>query len=189
MPGSRASLNTALCCSLLLLLPLAAHAQKIHVNVFDPKADFSQFKTYSWAPHGAVARPMLAANIVGAIEAQMKQKGLQLVAENPDLVIQIYGSVDQDVSFNSADPLYAYTGGIPPFDPSFSGPLLAGTWGATSVVIHKGELVVDLIQYSTKKLVWRGIAQDNLSSKPDKLLSQVNEAIVKLFKQYPAGKG
>jgi hypothetical protein len=100
----------------------------------------------------------------------------------------VYGSIDQDSTFYSNDPLYNATGGIPPFDPSFSGPALAGTWGNTTVTIHKGELVVDLIDASAKKLVWRGMAQQNLSTKPEKLESQVQDAVVKMFKQYPAGR-
>lgn len=174
--------------ALVLFVSLGAQGQKIHVNKYDPNADFSKFKTFAWTPHGAVAHPILAADIVGAIEDQLTQKGLTMVASNPDLIIQVYGSIDQESTFYSNDPLYNATGGIPPFDPSFSGPALAGTWGNTTVTVHKGELVVDLIDANAKKLVWRGMAQQNLSTKPEKLLSQVQDAIVKMFKQYPAGK-
>ena len=166
---------------------LGAQAQKISVN-YDKQANFAQFKTYAWAPHGAVAHPMLAANIVGAIEDEMKARGLQMVNmdQNPSLIIQVYGSVDQDSTLYSNDPLYMATGGIPPFDPSFSGPLNTGMYGNTTVTIHKGQLVVDLIDAASKKLVWRGMSQQNLAAhNPDKLLSQVNTAITKMFKQYP----
>jgi Domain of unknown function (DUF4136) len=174
--------------TLVLIVSVAAQGQKIHVNKYDPTADFSKFKTYAWTPHGAVAHPILAADIVGSIEDQLTQKGLKLVASNPDLIIQVYGSIDQESTFYSNDPLYGATGGIPPFDPSFSGPALAGTWGNTTVTIHKGELVVDLIDANAKKLVWRGMAQQNLSTKPEKLLSQVQDAVVKMFKQCPVGR-
>ena len=174
--------------ALVLVVSLGAQGQKIHVNKYDPNADFSKFKTFAWAPAGAVARPLLVAITVGSIEDQLTQKGLKKVASNPDLILQVYGSIDQDSTFYSNDPLYNATGGIPPFDPSFSGPALAGTWGNTTVTIHKGELVVDLIDASAKKLVWRGMAQQNLSTKPEKLTSQVQNAVVKMFKQYPAGK-
>jgi hypothetical protein len=165
---------------------LAAQAQKISVN-YDKQIDFSQFKTYAWAPLGPVARPMLAANVVGAIDDEMKARGLQRVemTQNPGLVLKIYGSVDQESTLYSNDPLYMATGGIPPFDPSFSGPLNTGMYGNTTVTIHNGQLVVDLIDAANKKLVWRGMAQDNLSHNPDKLLSQVNTAIAKIFKLYP----
>jgi hypothetical protein len=171
---------------LVLVFCLSAQAQKVKVAVPDKNVDFSKFKTYSWSPIGAVAHPMLAADVVGAIEDQMKAKGLQLVPSNPDLIIKVYGSIDQESTAYSNDPLYMATGGIPPFDPSLSGPALVGTWGNTTVTIHKGELVVDLLDPAAKKLVWRGIAQDNLAAHDkDKLLDQVNNAITKMFKDYP----
>ena len=49
--------------------------------------------------------------------------------------------------------------------------------------------MVDILDVSAKRLVWRGMATDNLSANnPKKLESQVNNAIVKMFKQYPTGK-
>ncbi len=172
----------------ILFVSLGAWGQKIHVNKYDPAADFSGFTTFGFAPLGAVSHPILAADIVGTIEDQLTQRGLKEVTSNPSLIIRVYGSIDQDSTFYSNDPLYMGTGGIPPFDPSFSGPALAGTWGNTTVTIHKGELIIDLIDASAKKLVWRAMAQQNLSSKPEKLESQVQDAIAKMFKQYPAGK-
>jgi hypothetical protein len=166
---------------------LSASAQKIKV-VYNKETNFAQFKTFAWAPMGAVSHPMLAANVVGAVEQELKARGLRKVEinDNPGLVIKVYGSIDQDSTFYSTDPLYNATGGIPPFDPSFSGPLLEGMqFGSTSVTIHKGQLVVDLIDAAHKKLVWRGMSQENLAHNPDKLVSQVNTAITKMFKQYP----
>jgi hypothetical protein len=129
---------------------------------------------------------MLAADVVGAIEDEMRAKGLQLVASNPDLVIQVYGAVDQENTYYTNDPLYGATGGIPPFDPSLAGPALIGMYGNTTVTIHKGQLVVDLLDPAAKKLVWRGMAQDNLDAhNKNKLLDQVNSAITKMFKDYP----
>jgi hypothetical protein len=178
--------RAALSFSLVLLFALGAPAQKVHVAVPDKSIDFSKFKTYSWSPIGAVAHPMLAADVVGAIEDQMKAKGLQLVPSNPDLIVKVYGSIDQESTAYSNDPLYGATGGIPPFDPSLAGPMLVGTWGNTTVTIHKGELVVDLLDPAAKKLVWRGMAQDNLAAHDkNKLLDQVNSAITKMFKDYP----
>src|SRR5271167_3392574 len=169
----------------VLAFALSAHAQKVKV-VAAKGVDFSKFKTYSWEPLGAVSHPMLAADVVGAIEEQMKAKGLQRIASNPDLVIKVYGSIDQENTFYTNDPLYGATGGIPPFDPSLAGPALIGMYGNTTVTIHKGELVVDLLDFAAKKLVWRGIAQDNLSARDkNKLLDQVNSAVTKMFKEYP----
>ena len=178
---------TILLLCLVTMVSLGAQAQKIKV-VYEKQLNFAQFKTYAWESHGAISHPMLAANVVGAIDQELQARGLQKVGinDNPNLVIQVYGSVDQDSTFYSNDPLYMATGGIPPFDPSFSGPMLTGMYGNTTVTIHKGQLVVDLIDASQKKLIWRGMAQQNLAAhNPNKLLSQVNNAISKMFKQYP----
>src|SRR5271166_2669936 len=169
----------------MLAFALGAEAQKVHVAAAKD-VDFSKFKTYSWEPIGAVSHPMLAADVVGANEEQMKAKRLQLVASNPDLAIKVYGSIDQQNTFYTNDPLYAATGGVPLFDPSLAGPALIGMYGNTTVTIRKGELVVDLIDYAARKLVWRGIARDNLAAHDkNKLLDQVNGAITKMFKDYP----
>lgn len=174
----------ALGCLIFLLSSVAAQAQKIHIT-FAKDADFSTYKTFAWAPRSAVAHPMLALDIIGAIEDQLTAKGLKKAASNPDLIVQVYGSIDQDSTFYSNDPLYMGSGGIPPFDPSLAGPAEMASYGNTTVTIHKGELVVDLIGANQKKLVWRGMASQNLSSNPDKLMNQVNDSIAKMFKKYP----
>jgi hypothetical protein len=182
-----AGVHLALSLVLVAGLCAGAQAQKINV-VYDKQLNFAQFKTFAWAPHGAVAHPMLAANAVGAIEQELKARGLQKVNvnDNPGLIIEIYGSIDQDSTFYSNDPLYNATGGVPPFDPSFSGSLLSGMYGNTTVTIHKGQLVVDLIDAANKKLVWRAMSQQNLAMhNKNKLIDQVNNTIAKMFKQYP----
>src|SRR5215831_3355349 len=82
------------------LLCANATAEKIRVH-YDKTMDFSKFKTYGWAPHGAVAHPMLALDMVGAIEQELNSRGLHKVAANPDLLIEIYGAVDSEVSMTS----------------------------------------------------------------------------------------
>ncbi len=168
----------------ILCLSLSAR-DKITVT-YAKSINFSNFKTYSWAEHGAVAHPLLAADIVAAIEQELNARGLRKATSNPDLIIQMYGSIDQDMTMYSNDPLYGATGGIPPFDPNLAGPVFIGFYGNTTVTVHKGQLVVDLIDAKAKKLVWRGIAMESVSSHdPQKLVDEVNGAISKMFKQYP----
>jgi len=59
----------------MLLLCATASAEKIRVH-YDKSLDFTKFKTYGWAPHGAVAHPMLALDMVGAIEQELNSRGL-----------------------------------------------------------------------------------------------------------------
>ena len=169
---------------LACVLAPGVHAQKIKVE-YDKNLDFSKFKTYAWGHHDAVSRPMLALAIAGAIEEELTKRGLRKVDGNPDVYIKMYGSVDSEMSVSYSDPLYSGMGGIPSFDSGFVmwGYMPGGT---TAVTVHKGQLVVDVIDASQKKLVWRGMATEKLSDNKQKLVKQVNTAVEKMFQQYPA---
>ena len=161
-----------------------AHAQKIKVE-YNKDLDFSKFKTFAWGHHDAVSRPTLALAIAGAIEEELTKRGLRKVENNPDVYIKMYGSVDSEMSVSYSDPLYLGMGGIPPFDTAF---MMWGAGGTTAVTVHKGQLVVDVIDASQKKLAWRGMATEKLSDQKKKLVKQVNTAVEKMFQQYPAAK-
>ena len=171
---------------LLCILSLGAQAQKIKVE-YDKNVDYSKFKTFAWGHHDAVSRPTLALVIASAIQEELTKRGLRRVESNPDVFIQMYGSVDSDMSVSYSNPLYSGMGGIPSFDSGF---VMWGSMpgGTTAVTVRKGQLVVDVIDASQKKLAWRGMATDKLSDKPEKLLQQVNTAVEKMFQRYPAAK-
>ena len=171
---------------LTCLLSGSLQAQKIKVE-YDKNLDFSKFKTFTWGPLDAVARPLLAASIQGAIEEELSKRGLHKVASNPDVYLEMYGSVDSDISVTYSNPLYSGMGGIPSFDSGFvMWGIMAG--GTTAVTVHKGQLVVDVIDASQRRLAWRGIATDNLSDNREKLVKQTNKAVEKMFQRYPAVK-
>jgi hypothetical protein len=188
----RARYSGFLCLLMVAAFCAVASAEKISVH-YDKSIDFSKYKTYGWAPIGAVAHPMLALDIVGAVEGELNARGLKKVPANPDLLVQIYGAVDAEVSMTSNNPIYNATGGIPPFDPSMTSPgnslYWDGYYGNSTVVVHPGELIVDLIDAKAKKLVWRGMASEAISpNNPDKLMSEANSTVTKLFKDYPVKK-
>jgi len=186
--SNSAKFRFSICVAMILLLSLAASARDKVSVAYAKGFNFSQYKTYAWAEHGAVAHPLLAADIVGAIDQELQARGLKRVTSNPDLIIQIYGSVDTDMTMYSNDPIYGATGGIPPFDPSMNGPAFVGWYGNTTVTIHKGEMVVDLVDAKAKKLVWRAMATESVNTQdPEKLIEQVNGVIAKMFKEYPKG--
>ena len=165
------------------VLPLACEGQKIKVE-FDKNLNFVNFRTFAFAPHSAVSRPLLVAAIAGAIEHELTARGLQKDTVHPDLYIQMYGGVDSDMAVTYSDLYSGYAGGVPPFDQSFL------VWGAvpgvtTTAVVHKGQLIVDLIDARERKVAWRGIANEKLSENRKKAVKQVNTAVEKMFQKYP----
>lgn len=178
--------RSAIAILLLVLVCSVAQAQKIKVE-FDKNVDFTKFNTFAWDPTPqASAKPVLVAAIKGAINDELGKRGLKEVAENPDLYIAMYGAVDSDMAVTYSDFYYG-PWGIPAFDQSF---LMWGTVPGTTntAVVHNGQLIVDLIDASRKKLAWRGIATQKLSEQQMKLVEQVNTAVEKLFAQYPPKK-
>jgi hypothetical protein len=175
----------------MAMLCATATAEKIRVH-YDKSVDFAKYKTYGWAPVGAVAHPMLALDIVGAVDQEMAARGLTKVPSNPDLLVQMYGAVDTEVSMTSNNPIYNATGGIPPFDPSMTSPgdslYWDGYYGNSTVVVHPGQLIIDIIDAKAKKLIWRGMGSEAISNNPDKLMDQANSTVSKLFKEYPVKK-
>jgi hypothetical protein len=58
---------------------------------------------------------------------------------------------------------------------------------ATTTVdrIPIGTLVVDIYDTSSKQLLWRGLAHDQLSDKPNKDTKKLEKAVDKLFDKFP----
>jgi hypothetical protein len=52
----------------------------------------------------------------------------------------------------------------------------------------EGTMVVDLFDTQTKKIVWRGTAEKEISSKPQKVTNEIEKAIEKLFKHFPPNR-
>jgi len=170
---------------LVVFACVGAQAQKIKVE-YDKSLDFSKFRTFALDSNPAPAKPMLRLAILAAVQDDLIKRGLKQVNDNPDLYVQVYGAIDSDASATYIDPIYG--SGIPPLNYGIT--MWYGIPGTvTTVVVHKGQLVVDVIDASSKRLIWRGIAQQKLSDdNREKLLDQVNTSVEKMFKQYPVAK-
>jgi hypothetical protein len=71
---------------------------------------------------------------------------------------------------------------------------MGGGWGwrwgggmSTTTVdkIPKGQLVVDIGDAKTKKVLWMGNASETLSDNPDKNADKVNKVTKEMFKKFP----
>jgi hypothetical protein len=62
-----------------------------------------------------------------------------------------------------------------------------GTSTTTSTEYVVGTLLVDIFDAKGKNLIWRGVAQDELSNKTEKNIKKVAKATDKLFKDFPPG--
>ena len=162
----------ALCAMIVCVASAAAVGQQVSVN-YNHNDSFSQFHTYAWAANNAnqIQNSILAQVAQQDIDTAMQGKGLQKVQEsqNPDLILTANGGMREQTSY-SAWGMRGIGGGM---------------GGITPQQNVEATLIVDLYDAKSQSLVWRGIAQDTLSSNGNKNQSIVQSAISKMFKQWP----
>jgi hypothetical protein len=171
---------------LTFLISANAYAQKVNTD-YDKKADFSSYKTYSWAEGTPAKNPLGNQRIIAGIEAQLAAKGWQKVESNSDVVV-IYSAATttetQINTFETGGPWGGYRWGWGGF-----GGYGGGTSTTTVQKIPIGQLVVDMADVKNKDFIWRGTASDTLSDKPEKNQKKLEKALAKMFKNFPPTPG
>jgi hypothetical protein len=150
-----------------------AHAQKVSTD-WDHKADFSQYRTFMWLRQPRMEDPLMRQRVMDVIDAQLTGKGVTQVAEGADLGLVVNGATSERRS------LTALYDDFPGWKWSWAGEASAAEGNYTV-----GTLIVDAFDTRTKQVVWRGIATDTLSNKPDKNAEKMTKAVGKMFKSFP----
>ena len=113
-----------------------------------------------------------------AIDEQLAQKGLTKVDKNADIQVGYHAAIRQEQSL--------YLSGMGWGGGGWGGPWNGSAQGQTSSV-PIGTIVVDLYDHAQKQLIWRGDATKTIDLKkdPDKNYKNLQNAMAKLFKNYP----
>ena len=120
--------------------------------------NFAEYVTYDWGPPDnlPVGDPRLDNNpffndyLQGAIEKKMAAKGYErAIAGAPDLLIHYHASVNQKLDVYGVDSSYGYC---------YEQLRAAGT-----PITNRARSIIDLVDAKTKKVVWRGWAQDSMN--------------------------
>lgn len=160
--------------SLFCLIAGAVLAQKAERS-YDHKAPWRSYRTFTWIRQPDVDDPGLNDQVASVVAGQLQAHGLQLVTDNADLGVMVNGATDNRHTVES-----------------FYGNTRDWKWqrwdDETEQVVTTypiGSLVIDLFDGRTKRLVWRGYAEDMFSKKPEKNLEKMNKAVAKLFEDFP----
>jgi hypothetical protein len=158
---------------MVCMFAVSSQAQTVQTD-FNRSFNFSQLKTFNFAMQPRDPRDPLAGDslnngrIQSALESQLRASGYtKESAGKPDFVVAYYVSTREklDVQDYSIGP---------------------GRWfGRRDIRVDQfteGTLIVDLIDASTRQLIWRGRASGAVELK--KLDEKINRAVEKLFKQF-----
>jgi len=173
-----------ICMMALMALAMGCSSYTINHD-WDRDAPFPGYKTYAWLEipkskpgtvQGARARnDLLEGRIKRAVNSEMSKKGFTLVQDDPDLLVAYHTGVQSKINVTDWGYRYSY---------DYWG------WGGRQIDVYQyeeGTLIVDLIENSTKELVWRGSATRTVDANwsPDKEEHVINTAVGKIFKKYP----
>ena len=166
-------------CLCLLTYPVSATAQKVMVD-FDRNSTFPKYKTFTLKEGSVPGNPFASQRIHDAVELQLGSKGFRrAMGSDPDLLVVYHASTHEDISLSTY-----YSSWGPGWYPYWGMPM--STTATTSVDTQKkGTLAVDVWDAHTKKLLWRGTAQDSISDNPQKNEKKIKKAAAKMFENFP----
>jgi hypothetical protein len=151
-------------------------------SYLDRNADLTRYARYSWAPpdRTATGDPRLDNNeiveekIQAAVDRELGSRGFEQVATgSPDLLVHYHTSVEQRIDLRETDSS-APCEDCQPF------------------IYEAGTLVIDLVDASTRQLVWRGWSEGSIEGVVDNqalMEARIDESVKKIFDRLPLSPG
>ena len=171
--------------SLMVGLMACALAGVIHAsdeNVdFDSSVDFNKLHTFQFLPNPksklATTDPIMDERVQNMIIQAFIGQGLTQVSENPDLQVSYTTTTQQNEVLNTFGPGVGFGIGWRRW---------GGVGMATTTVstFTEGTLVIDAWTLDPKQMVWRGTAQSDVESDPQKTTENIQKSINKLFEKW-----
>lgn len=157
---------------------------------YDHGANFSEYKTFAVydlkAQEGQVNQ-LNADRVTKAIRSEMLAKGF-VESPDPDLKVNAVSILKNKTSVSANTDFYGYGGMYRPYGYWGGGAMMGGantTFNTYDYV--DGSLVIDIVSTKTQKLVWQGIGNAEIDSKPDNPEEFINGAIKKILTGFPPG--
>ena len=169
-----ASLGTTLA-GCLTLMPVGSHVEH--------GVDFVRFATYDWGPPDALPasddrlreNPYFVDDVHGAIDTELHHRGLvRATAERADLLVHYHAAVTERVEVATRPGPYR--------------DCVGDDCRPRVTEYDAGTLVIDLVDASTRQLVWRGWAEHRLEDMlddPGLVKRRVQDAVRRIFETYP----
>lgn len=161
-----------------ILTALLASAQEVKTN-YDKNFNYSQIKTFYVKIGTAWGNPPNEQYAKDAVARQLAAKGWTQVSDESaaDALVVINGATESKHSLQTF-----YAGGFGAY-----------SWGGTPGVVATketqfkvGTAVVDIFDTKTKKLLFRGTGQDEISEKREANQEKIDNGVEKMFKDFPA---
>jgi hypothetical protein len=155
---------------------------------YDHSVNFSQYHTYSWG-QVKTSDPFYVDRIKQAVNQHLQAKGWRLVPSGGAVTIFATDNVHNQ---KETQTMYDGLGGGWGGGWGWGGWGWGGGWGpgigdATTTTTNQpvANLVIDMFDSTSKKLLWRCLATEDLSTNANKNTKQLDGDIGKMFKDFP----
>jgi hypothetical protein len=182
------SMLAGLACTAALALSGCASGPDVRAD-FDKSADFGKYRTFGFVAqtgsNAGDAKSLSTQILQQAATREMQTRGYSL-AENPDLVINFKGKLEEKTDVESVPaPYYGPGWG---YGGWYGAPY--GGWGGSSQVTTRrynvGTLVMDVVDREKRQVVFQGGIEDVVTKEMLKNREQsLNAAVAQIFSQYP----
>ena len=160
--------------ALLALLASAVLADHITVD-YDHHANFESYNSYSWGKV-ETANSIWNSRVKDAVDKELEAKGWTEVPSGGSVTV---GAVETTHIQPQVDTMYN----------GFGGRRFGGLGDATTTVENYkiGTLVVQMVDASSKNLIWKASSSSALSGNPEKNTKNLDKDVQKMFDHFPPG--
>lgn len=178
-----------------LTLLAAAGCSDLKVNTGAvPGSKFATSGTFGWLPEPPtikagpeVDRTKLNDRVHSAVEAAMKERGFTLATTGtPTYLVGYHAAVQSTLDAKALDEKYGY-GATYAWGYGKDGRWGFGPDRQVQSTYSQGSLILDIVDPTTKKLLWRGSAEGPivLDASPEERQKRVNDAAKAILAQFP----
>lgn len=156
------------------------------VSKLSPKAEGKSYKTYNMGGLEMKSKPgenfsKNLQHVVAAIDREMKAKGFERGAVNPDLLINLGFAVTDEVQTRETTIQEAR------YHVNYQGGRNYG-WQSEEIVVDEyqdGHVVLDFVDRKQSEMIWQGHVKGTLTDSQTKMEKRINSAFKLLFKKFP----
>lgn len=161
--------------------------------------DLNQYNSFAWLPSKEeIDNPnynteLVYSTIIDEVNEEMRQKGYEVNQDNPDLLVKVNTMFSEETE-RVREPVYSNYNYVYPYsyvDQFYRPYYYRGYANFPRVVgydvdhIHytEGTFVIDLIDADTRRIVWRGWANDRVD--PGVIITEIDEYVEEIFEEFP----
>ena len=167
-----------------VLAPACSWRRKSASTTRSPRTSRAS-RPYAHKDGTKVGQQLIDDRIVAAIDAELAAKGLTKVESNPDVFVVYHVAFDKEKDISTYSS--GYGGGYGAYGWGWGGGWAGGTTTTQVRDILVGTLVIDVADAKKSQLAWRGmgVKEVDTQAKPEKRDKSINNAVKKIFKNYP----